>query len=245
MWKNTEKSILMDKIIFIHALYYKIYSYNIMKLSKRKYFSKTRKNKTFNLQGSSFNTNVRGGKKMTRKNIILQKQKRINKTKGGEPKESINSIINELNLDSNDIENITNYLKNEDYKKNGIMDGMNSQVASLFKNSQFIQYLTANNIFDKYKLVENPKKNVKIVFYSSKGRPNSLRKYPYFRVFIEDGNTLNDMMDQVDTSLSNIMDSGIKKRNELYTRSVNIEIEDLSKMLEKKMAKKKINKKLI
>ena len=151
--------------------------------------------------------------------------------------------IDESNLTQDDIANIKSYIDNQEYKKEGVFSGINSNLASLIKNPKFLDYLKEYNIFDKFKSIENPKKNVKIVFYSSKGRPNSLRKYPYFRVFIEDGNTINDMMDQVDTSLSNIMDSGIKKRKELYTRSVNIEIEDLSKMLEQKMAKEKMNKK--
>lgn len=227
-----------------------------MKLSKRKYSSKTRKNKTLNLHGGSFNTNFRGGQKMSRKKNRLQGQKRINKYNYRKIKGGVDKIIDEPKLNDADIKKINEYLSSklndadiakineylssEKYKNDdGFLTNMSSQLASLAQNSQFIDFLKINNIFEKFKAIENPKKNVKIVFYSSKGRPNSLRKYPYFRVFIEDGNTINDMMDQVDTSLSNIMDSGIQKRNQMYTRSVNIEIEDLSKMLEQKMAKEK------
>jgi hypothetical protein len=223
-----------------------------MKLTKKKYNIKSRKNK-----------NVKRSREQNRK-----KTKRVNsiqriklkKIKGGVVDDSdetdYDETDNELNendidelirllthnkSDDNDIANIKSYIDNEEYKKDGLFSGINSNLASFINNPKFLDYLKEYNIFDKFESIENPKKNVKIVFYSSKGKKNSVRKYPYFKVFIQDGNTMNDIIDQVDTSLANIMSMSSKmtKHKDVYTRTININIEDLLKMAQPENTKEK------
>jgi cytochrome c553 len=152
--------------------------------------------------------------------------------------------IDESKLNDTDIAKINEYLSSEKYKKDdGFLTNMSSNLSSLVQNSEFVKYLTDNDIYEKFKATENPKKNVKIVFYSSSnGKKNNVRKYPYFKVFIEDGNTINDNIDQVDTMLAYIIDPKIKKRSDVYKRTINIDIKDLLQQVELEEEAPKNNK---
>lgn len=147
--------------------------------------------------------------------------------------------INEAELTEDDIARINDYLNNKKYKNEGFISGMSSQLSNLINNPEFIDYLKMNNILNKYELNQNPKKNIKIVFYSSKSKKNSVRKYPYFKVFIEDGNTMVDNINQVDDMLAYIVDPNIKQRSDMFKRTIDIDIKDLSKMVEKQLAEEK------
>lgn len=141
--------------------------------------------------------------------------------------------IDETDLSNEDIKRINEYLDKRSYKNDpNASIGMTSQLNGLMANSGFLQYLKTNNIFDKFAMAENPKKKVKIVFYASKGKKNGSRKYPNFKVFIENPNSLSDTINQVDDMMSFMVDPALKKRSDLYKRTIDIDIEDFAKAVE-------------
>jgi hypothetical protein len=280
MWKNTEKSILMDRAC-IDLCAIKIYSYNIMKSTKKKYSIKSRKNKNVKRtrkQNRKKTKRVNSIRRIKRKKIKgsgpdeqdvkdtdAKKQENQDAKKSdipgnaddtltienakkpdipGNAKDTLtienakkpdllgnNQNSNIPGLTDTDIQNLNNYSANKD-----------SNLLSSIENSEFMKYLKTK-ILETFKPNENteiekPEKKVQIVFYSSKGKKNSVRKYPYFKVFIQDGNTMQDNMDQVDTFLTNIEDPNISREG-MFTRTINIDINDLLKKAESEKNTKK------
>jgi hypothetical protein len=235
-----------------------------MKLSKQKQYNKTRNSKKVNAHKSTYKKYAGSKSKMGIKNRLrnlrVNKQSRKNKVnKGGADENTDNQNpkiihIDESKLTPEEIAKINDFLEKEEYKnvsnKPDVENpGIMSKLSAYANNSEFVKYLELYNIFDKFKTFENPKKNVKIVFYPSKNKKNSLRKYPYFKVLIEDGNTIYDNIDQVDTMMAYIIDPSIINRDSMFKRSIDINIEDLSKIVEqqiveanKKNAKKEKDK---
>jgi hypothetical protein len=239
-----------------------------MKLSKQKQYNKTRNSKKVNVHKSTYKKYAGSKSKMGIKNRLrnlrVNKQSRKNKVnKGGAEKGAHENNdnqntkiihIDESKLTPEEIAKINDFLEKEEYKnvpnKPDVENpGIMSKLSAYVNNPEFMNYLTLNNVFDKFESFESPKKNVKIVFYPSKNKKNSLRKYPYFKVLIEDGNTIYDNIDQVDTMMAYIIDPSIINRDSMFKRSIDINIEDLSKIVEqqiveanKKNAKKEKDK---
>jgi hypothetical protein len=190
-----------------------------MKSLKRKLNTKTRRN----------------NKRIKPKSNKNKSRKMKNKIKGGYEPETNNK--NTENTEN--IKNTEKNEKNENTESTSIYTGIRNQLSGFIEDPRFLEYLKINNIFDKFSKIETPKKKVKIVFYASQGKKNSPKKYPNFKVFIDNGNSIYSSISQVDNMLGSMVDPNIMKRSDLFKRSIDIDIEDLSKIVDLQKANEK------